>query len=109
VNVAEAAVEYMNIELRVYNGTCATLRLKDVLNAGMTTQTAPLTADQHIFYALTFRTTPGDGVFQAAVEWIAEDVRIDRDMILRLNAYRPHSGCIEHIVYKKWCYCVGTR
>ena len=98
----------MNSRLKVYNGTCATLRLKDILNAGMTTKTAALTDKQHTYYALTFKTTPGDAVFQAAVEWLGEEVRIDTD-ILRLNSYRPHSGCIEHLIYKKWCYCVGTR
>ena len=108
MKVATATVEYMNSELKVYNDACATLRLKDVLNAGMTTKTAALTDEQHTYYALTFRTSPGDAVFQAAVEWLGVEVRMDSD-ILRLNAYRRHSGCIEHVVYKKWCYCVGTR
>jgi len=91
----------------VYNGECATLRLTDVLNAGMTTKKAAVTDEENTYYALTFRTTPGDAVFQAAVEWLGVNVRTDSD-ILRLNEYQFHAGCIEHIIHKKWCYCVGT-
>jgi len=97
----------MNGQLSLYNGKCATLKLQTVLNAGMTSKTAAVTAQQHIYYTLTFQTTPADGVFQAAVEWLGVEVRTDSD-ILRLNAYRQHAGCIQHIVHKKWCYCVGT-
>jgi len=97
----------MNKELRVYNGKCATMRLKAVLNAGMTMKTTAVTAKEHIYYTLTFRTAPGDGVFQAAVQWLGENVHTDSD-ILRVNEYRSHSGCVRHIIHKKWCYCVGT-
>ena len=105
--VANATVEYLNTQLRIYNGKCATLRLTDVLDAGMTTKTTAVTNEQHTYYALTFRTSPGDAVFQAAVEWLGEEVRTDSD-ILRLNAYQSHAGCVEHIIHKKWCYCVRT-
>jgi len=108
LKVAKATVEYMNSQLKVFNDTCATLRLKDVLNAGMTTKTAVVTDEQQSYYTLTFRTSPGDAVFQGAVEWLGAQVRTDSD-ILRLNSYRLHAGCIEHVIYKKWCYCVGTR
>ena len=97
----------MNTQLRVYNGKCATLRLTEVLNAGMTTKKAAVTDEESTYYALTFRTNPGDAVFQAAVEWLGVEVRTDSD-ILRLNEYQSHAGCIEHIIHKKWCYCVGT-
>ena len=91
----------------MYNNSCATLSLKAVLNAGMTNKTTAVTAEQHVYYTLTFQTTPGDAVFQAAVEWLGLEVRTDSD-ILRLNSYRQQAGCIHHIVHKKWCYCVGT-
>ena len=104
--VATATVEYINSQLSAYN-KCATLRLKEVINAGMATKAA-VTAQQYVYYTLTFRTTPGDAVFQAAVESLGDEVRTDCD-ILRLNAYRQQAGCIHHIVHKKWCYCVGTR
>ena len=106
--VANATVEYMNNQLMVYNNTCATLRLKDVLNAGMTKKTTAITSEQRVYYTITFRTTPGVAVFQAAVEWLGVEVRTDGD-VLRLNSYQPHAGCIHHIIHKKWCYCVGTR
>jgi len=106
-SVATATVEYINTQLSVYNNKCAPLRLRTVINAGMTTRTAAVTAQQHIYYTLTFRTTPGNAVFQAAVESLGVEVRTDSD-ILRLNAYRQHAGCIQHIIHKKWCYCVGT-
>jgi len=108
MKVANATVEYINNQLRAYNGKCATLRLKDVLNAGMTTKTTDVTGEQaHARYTLTFRTSPGGAVFQAAVEWLGVKVRTDSD-ILRLNEYRSHAGCIKHIIHKKWCYCLRT-
>jgi len=100
-------VEYINSQLSVYNKSCATLRLKAVLNAGVTNETTAITAEKHVYYTLTFTTTPGDAVFQAAVEWLGVQVRTDSD-ILRLNSYRQHAGCIHHILHQKWCYCVGT-
>jgi len=105
--VAKATVDYMNSQLMVYKDRCAPLRLKDVLNAGMTKKTSAVTAEHHVYYTLTFSTTPGQAVFQAAVEWLGVQVRTDSD-ILRLNEYRPHAGCIQHILHQKWCYCVGT-
>jgi len=104
-SVAKATVEYLNSQLTVYNNTCATLRLKAVLNAGMTKKTSAMMGEEHVYYTLTFRTSPGDGVFQAAVQWLGVKVHTDTD-ILRLNEYRPHAGCIQHVLHQKWCYCL---
>jgi len=106
-SVAKATVEYVNNQLSLYNDTCAKLRLTAVVNAGMTTKTTAVTGEQNIYYTLTFRTTPGDGVFQAAVQWLGAEVHTDAD-VLRLNEYRSHSGCVQHILHQKWCYCRGT-
>ena len=105
--VARATVEYINTQLIVYNNTCATLQLEAVLNAGMTSKMTAVTEEKHIYYTLTLRTSPGNAVFQAAVEWLNVSIRTESD-ILRLNSYKQHAGCVQHILHKKWCYCVGT-
>ena len=97
----------MNTQLRVYKGKCATMRLTSILNAGMTTNTTALTDEQNTYYALTYITSPGDAVFQAAVEWLGAKVRTDSD-VLRLNEFHHQAGCIQHIIHRKWCYCVRT-
>ena len=106
--VARATVEYINTQLMIYNNSCATLQLEAVLNAGVTSRRTAITAETHLNYTLTFRTSPGNAVFQAAVEWLGVNVRTQSD-ILRLNSYREQAGCVQHIVHKKWCYCVVTR
>ena len=104
---ARAVVDYINAQLMVYNNSCATLQLDAVLNAGMTNRTAAITADKHVYYTLTLRSRPGNAVFQAIVEQLGGNMCTERD-ILRLNSYKEHAGCVEHILHKKWCYCVGT-
>jgi len=83
------------------------MRLTDVLNAAVTTNMTAVTDEQSIHYALTFKTSPGGAVFQAAVEWLSVEVRTDSD-VLRLDEFHTHAGCIKHIIHRKWCYCVGT-
>ena len=106
--VARATVEYINTQLMIYNNSCAKLQLETVLNAGVTNRTTAIIAEKHVYYTLTFRTSPGNAVFQAAVEWLGVNVRTESE-ILRLNSYREQAGCVQHIVHKKWCYCVVTR
>jgi len=106
--VARATVEYINTQLMVYKNLCAKLQLEAVLNAGMTDRTTAITVEKHVYYTLTFRTSPGNAVFQTAVEWLGVKVRTQSD-ILRLNSYREQAGCVQHILHKKWCYCVVTR
>ena len=103
--VARAAVEYINTQLMVYNNLCATLQLEAVLNAGVTNRTTAITADKHVYYTLTFRTSPGSIVFQAVVEWLGVEMRTASD-ILRLSRHQQHAGCVKHILHEKWCYCV---
>ena len=105
--VARAVVEYINSQLKVYKNSCATLRLEAVLNAGVTNRTTAVTAEKHVYYTLTLRTSPGDAVFQVAVEWLDGSVRMESD-VLRLNSYKEHAGCVQNIVHKKWCYCAGA-
>jgi len=97
----------MNHQLTMYNSKCLTLQLAAVLNAGMTNSTTAINSEKHIYYTLTLQTSPGNAVFQAVVEWLDVNVRMQSD-ILRLDSYKKHAGCIQHIVHKKWCYCVGT-
>ena len=106
-SVARAVVEYINSQLKIYKNSCAALQLEAVLNAGVTNRTTAVTAEKHVYYTLTLRTSPGNAVFQAAVEWLDGNVRMESD-ILRLNSYREHAGCVRHILHKKWCYCVRT-
>ena len=106
--VARATVEYMNTQLKVYN-SCVALKLEAIHNAGVTNKTTAtaINLEKRVYYTLTFQTSPGNAVFQAVVEWLDAAVRMESD-ILRLTSYEKHAGCVEHIVHKKWCHCVGT-
>lgn len=100
-------------------GSCATLRLVDIIEARNTRQQAAMTGLPKAFYTLTYRTSPGGGVFQAIVAHVntnssssnsnsSTTVEIHSD-VLRLNSYAGNSGCVQHIVYKKWCHCESSK
>ena len=96
-------------------GSCAILRVAHVIEARVTHQVAAVTGQQFAFYTLTYRTSPGDGVFQAMVKHVnasssnnrSATVEVHGD-ILRLNSYSRNSGCVHHIIHKKWCHCTGS-
>jgi hypothetical protein len=106
-DVARRTVDLMNSRLSVYNGSCSRLSLRSVDEARLTNQTS--VTNHQIFYTLTFRTEPGEGLFQAMVGRLPDGAIVIRADILRISPYAPYAGCIVHIVHKKWCHCSSIR
>jgi hypothetical protein len=107
-DVANKTVTSMNNQLQTsYKGLCSILRLQSIVEARVTNQTAA--TNRRIYYTLTFKTEPGEGLFQAMVERLKSGMVMILGDVLRLSPYAAHAGCINHIQHKKWCDCVDRK
>ena len=102
----QAAVDWLNVQLSVYNGRCAKLNLKSIMSAKMEVSEPTATAAKRT-YTLTIRTRPGRGLFETLVFYDEATHAYDVfPEVSRLNPYGSASSCIDAAVDRKYCYCV---
>ena len=103
---AQAAVDWLNVQLSVYDGRCAKLALSSIMSAEKEATEPTATAEKRA-YRLTIWTTPGRGLFEMLV-FYDEATRAYNVFpeVNRLNRYGGTSSCIHGSIKKKYCYCV---
>ena len=103
---ASAALDAVNTIVRRVSALCARLSLAAVTNALLGAPRVGA-ADGTLVYMITFRTRPGDALFEATVVFTtATSTYSVAPDISRINKYGNQSHCISEPVARKYCYCV---
>ncbi|KAK4880385.1 hypothetical protein RN001_008531 [Aquatica leii] len=110
--VVNFSIDYINNKLEGY-AECAKLKLIEVVNAREHSPDAELLEQSNysIDYTIVFKTTPGDGIFEATVRkrFNKFSKKYHFNMtgtVSRINLYGTQSSCMTDFHLKLYCYCI---
>ena len=101
-------VSKINRDLSSHKNICALLTLTEIRSAQIQKANAAINIKtlQKITYQVTFRTAPGDGLFQATVsQSIPSNNYTVLGDISRINRYAGQSDCVFDPRMRLYCYC----
>ena len=125
LSAANFVIGLINKIVMIHKGLCAELFVKSVTDARKVIPSDQVLRFQEslhdvigrkvtfgkrttpsVDYMLTFRTTPGDGLFEVTVRYTQQtaEYKVIGD-ISRINAYGDSATCIQFHGHMKFCYC----
>ena len=112
--VQKASVELVNTINFItsdFENMCNRLSLSEIIKAGIYTQTKMILRVNKavVYYSVTVRTTPGEGMFEATLKYntvTRNFTALEKD-ISRINAYGNQSRCVlkTNPSLLRFCYC----
>lgn len=101
---AESVIQYINRLTRPLRSKCESVELVDVENAEKRVSDSV----SMLFFRVTVRTGPNDGLFESTVRYRADDGTYDvvDGGVNRVNRYANQSSCIQERKLFPFCFCL---
>ncbi|XP_042203058.1 uncharacterized protein LOC121853162 [Homarus americanus] len=107
IAVTKFVVKQLNKDLSDYPA-CVKLTLDKITRGRVgtaTNSTTPKNSNSVVMtFSVVFVTTPGGAEFESTVKYHQENYQLVSD-VSRINPYGNQSHCINHSVFRKYCYC----